>query len=105
MIVLAIDTSGRQGSVALARGDGASVEVLEAAPLSGGTYSAQLMPQVASLLARQHLQKADIGAFAVVSGPGSFTGLRVGLSAVKGLAEILGRPIAAVSMLEAIAAQ
>src|SRR5207249_11566288 len=45
----------------------------------------------------------DIGAFAVVSGPGSFTGLRVGLAAVKALAEILQKPIAAVSLLEAVA--
>jgi tRNA threonylcarbamoyladenosine biosynthesis protein TsaB len=49
------------------------------------------------------LSKRDIDGFAVVSGPGSFTGLRVGLAAIKALAEVLQKPIAAVSLLEAIA--
>ena len=49
------------------------------------------------------LGKADIGAFIVVSGPGSFTGLRVGLAAIKALAEILRKPIVAVSLLEVVA--
>lgn len=48
--------------------------------------------------------KADIAAFAATSGPGSFTGLRVGLAAIKALAEVLDRPIATVSLLEALAA-
>jgi len=105
MLILSLDTSGRQGSMALARGGAGACEVLELAPLAGGTYSARLIPELAALLARRHLQKTDLEGFAVVSGPGSFTGLRVGLAAVKGLAEVLRRPIAAVSMLEAIAAQ
>jgi tRNA threonylcarbamoyladenosine biosynthesis protein TsaB len=69
--------------------------------LSGGTYSAQLMPQLAAMLARHDLHKHKIDAFAAASGPGSFTGLRVGLSTVKALAEALGKPIVAVSLLEA----
>jgi tRNA threonylcarbamoyladenosine biosynthesis protein TsaB len=104
MLILAIDTSGKQGSIALARGDAQSCNVLEEVALAGGTYSAQLIPQLAALLARHGLDKRAIDAFAVASGPGSFTGLRVGLSAAKGLAEVLHKPIAAVSMLEAIAA-
>ena len=105
MILLVTDTSGKNGSVALARaGEGSDlVELIEEAPLSGGTFSAQLVPQVAALLARHGLSKSDVGAFVVVSGPGSFTGLRVGLAAVKGLAEILQKPIVAVSLLEAVA--
>jgi tRNA threonylcarbamoyladenosine biosynthesis protein TsaB len=109
MVLLAIDTSGKDGSIALARvrdGAGAapdSVEILEVIPLEGGTFSAQLVPQIAALLKKHGLTKDDIGAFAVASGPGSFTGLRVGLAAVKGLAEILRKPIAAVSRLEAVA--
>jgi tRNA threonylcarbamoyladenosine biosynthesis protein TsaB len=109
MILLAVDTSGRDGSIALARvhekpRDAADkLEILDVVPLEGGTFSAQLVPQVAALLIRHQLNKEDISAFAVASGPGSFTGLRVGLAAVKGLAEILARPIAAISRLEAVA--
>jgi tRNA threonylcarbamoyladenosine biosynthesis protein TsaB len=105
MILLAIDTSGKQGSIALARGGQRSaadddLEVIETVPLVGGTFSAQLVPQISELLSRHGFTKHDIGAFAVVSGPGSFTGLRIGLAVVKALAEVLKKPIAAVSLLE-----
>jgi tRNA threonylcarbamoyladenosine biosynthesis protein TsaB len=104
MLLLAIDTSGRLGSIALARGhEDGSCDVIEAVPLAGGTFSAQLVPQVAAFLSKHGFTKCDIDAFAVVSGPGSFTGLRVGLAAIKALAEILGKPIAAVSLLEVLA--
>jgi tRNA threonylcarbamoyladenosine biosynthesis protein TsaB len=104
MLLLATDTSGRQGSIALARGaENGACEVIEVVPLSGGTFSAQLVPQIASLLGKHGLTKNDIGGFVVASGPGSFTGLRVGLAAIKALAEIFGKPIAAVSVLEAMA--
>ncbi|SRR5258708_336058 len=113
MLLLATDTSGRHGSIALARAEEGSraggaieipdVEILEVVALSGGTFSAQLVPQVAATLAKHGFSKNDIGGFAVASGPGSFTGLRVGLAAIKGLAEILGKPIATVSTLEAVA--
>jgi tRNA threonylcarbamoyladenosine biosynthesis protein TsaB len=103
MHLLGIDTSGKQGSVALARGDADSFEVLAVAPIAGGTFSAQLVPQIASMLNQHKLSKKDIGGIAAASGPGSFTGLRVGLAAVKGLAEILKVPIATVSVLEAMA--
>jgi tRNA threonylcarbamoyladenosine biosynthesis protein TsaB len=106
MLLLAIDTSGKQGSIALARaaevsGDGDDFEVIEIAPLVGGTFSAELIPQVSDLLSSNGHTKNDISAFAVASGPGSFTGLRIGLAAVKALAEVLDKPIAAVSLLEA----
>jgi tRNA threonylcarbamoyladenosine biosynthesis protein TsaB len=105
MLLLAIDTSGRQGSIALARAADRSaedgLELLEVVPLTGGTFSAQLIPQISELLSKRGFTKHEIDAFAVASGPGSFTGLRVGLSAVKALAEVLGKPIAAVSLLEA----
>ena len=103
MILLATDTSGKEGSLALARGDGNSLEILEIVALQGGNFSAQLVPQIAELLTKHGLTHRDIGAFAVATGPGSFTGLRVGLAAVKGLAEALDKPIAAVSRLEAVA--
>jgi tRNA threonylcarbamoyladenosine biosynthesis protein TsaB len=104
MLILATDTSGKYGSVALARGNAdGSCEVIEVVPLTGGTFSAQLVPQIAALLAKHGFHKEDIGAFAVASGPGSFTGLRVGLAAIKALGEALQKPIAVVSLLEAIA--
>lgn len=103
MLICAIDTSGREGSLALAEGDERSFEVLHFAPIAGGTYSAQLIPALAAALTRTRKQKSDIGLFAVASGPGSFTGLRVGLSTVKALAEVLHVPVVAISVLEAIA--
>lgn len=108
MLILAIDTSGKNGSIALARagdnsGDDRDIEVLETVPLTGGTFSAQLIPQISALLAAQEFDKFAIGAFAVASGPGSFTGLRVGLAAVQALAETLEKPIAPVSLLEVCA--
>jgi tRNA threonylcarbamoyladenosine biosynthesis protein TsaB len=104
MLLLAVDTSGKHGSIALAQcGPDENCCVLELVALEGGTFSAQLVPQVAALLAKHSFRKHDIGGFAVVSGPGSFTGLRIGLAAVKGLAEVLAKPIAAVSLLQAIA--
>ena len=107
MIVLAIDTAGVNGSVALCEcGAGAlarDLEILELVPLAGRTYSEQLMPQISALLARHKLGKRAIDAYAAATGPGSFTGLRVGLSTVKALAEITHKPIAAVSLLEALA--
>jgi tRNA threonylcarbamoyladenosine biosynthesis protein TsaB len=105
MLLLAIDTSGKTGNLALtqvAKGK-PSVDIIEAVPLAGGAFSAQLVPQIAALLARHGHTKSDLAAFAAVSGPGSFTGLRVGLAAIKALAEIFQKPIAAISSLEAVA--
>src|SRR5579862_5533563 len=104
MLLLVTDTSGRNGTVALAHAaESGVVDVLEVVPLAGGMFSAQLVPQIAALLQNHGFTKNDIGAFIVVSGPGSFTGLRVGLAAIKALAEILHKPIVPVSLLEVIA--
>ncbi len=103
MYVLAVDTSGRQGSVALCRGDAKSFETLGLCTLEGGTYSARLVPSIAELLEQANLTKSQLDGLVVVDGPGSFTGLRVGLSTVKALCEALRKPLAAVSMLEALA--
>jgi len=105
MLLLVVDTSGKHGSLALARvSPGRSeVEIVEAVPLAGGTFSAQLVPQISALLAKHGYTKSDLAGFAVVSGPGSFTGLRVGLAAIEALGEVLDKPIAAVSLLEAVA--
>jgi len=103
MLLIAIDTSGRNGSIALCRGDENSFTALEMMPLEGGTYSARLMPAIAEILANQQLTKEQVDGFVIVSGPGSLTGLRVGLATVKGLCEVLRKPLVAVSMLEALA--
>ncbi|MGH9530060.1 MAG: tRNA (adenosine(37)-N6)-threonylcarbamoyltransferase complex dimerization subunit type 1 TsaB, partial [Terriglobales bacterium] len=104
MLLLATDTSGKAGSIALARGEtDGTCELLESISLDGGAFSAQLVPQIATLLSRDGCSKKDIDGFTVVSGPGSFTGLRVGLAAIKAFAEVLAKPIAAVSLLEAVA--
>jgi len=108
MLLLVTDTSGKQGRVALARAaernrNNVNVQVIEEAALAGGMFSAQLVPQIAALLDKHRLRKTDIDAFIVISGPGSFTGLRVGLAAIKALAEILKKPIVAVSLLEVVA--
>ncbi len=103
MLILAIDTSWKQGSVALGRGDARSFELVEMAPVAGGTFSAQLIPEISALLAKHKIGKEEIDGFGAASGPGSFTGLRVGLAAIKALAEVLRKPIAAVSVIEALA--
>ena len=107
MLLLITDTSGRNGIVAVARalqaGKQDQIQILESVPLAGGTFSAQLVPQIAALLEKHDLSKSQIDAFVVVSGPGSFTGLRVGLAAIKALAEILQKPIVPVSFLEVVA--
>ena len=103
MHILAIDTSGRHGSLALCRGDATSFETLSLSELEGGTYSARLVPTISDILQQHNIMLAELDGFVIVSGPGSFTGLRVGLATVKGLCEIVHKPLATVSMLEAIA--
>ncbi len=68
-------------------------------------FSSKLFRYVQSILMNVGLRLPDIDVFAVTAGPGSFTGLRVGLTAVKAWSEVYGKPIASVSGLEAIAAQ
>ena len=102
MLILAIDTSTRSGSLAVLRGE---------TPLGVTTshgqepFSSSLFHDLSSLLQNLMLDLQQIDLFAVAAGPGSFTGLRVGLTAVKAWAEVLHKPIAAVGTLEAIAAQ
>jgi tRNA threonylcarbamoyladenosine biosynthesis protein TsaB len=103
VLILGIDTSGRQGSVALLRVQDGQLLTLELELLAGGQYSEALVPTIAGLLLRHSLEKSAIGLIAVASGPGSFTGLRVAIATVKGLAEAFATPVAAVSVLEAIA--
>jgi tRNA threonylcarbamoyladenosine biosynthesis protein TsaB len=102
MLILAVDTSTRTGSAAILR-DG---EVLaEVSGYEETPYSNRLFRDIALLQDMANFRMKQVDVFAVSAGPGSFTGLRVGLTAVKAWAEVHGKPIAAVSGLEAIAAE
>lgn len=99
-LILALDTTSEAGSVALVR-DACVLE--EAALESPDGFAHVLFQEIDSLLARHGVAIGDVDVFASASGPGSFTGVRVGLTAVKGLAEAAGKRAAAVSNLRAIA--
>jgi tRNA threonylcarbamoyladenosine biosynthesis protein TsaB len=101
MLILAVDTSTRTGSLALLRDGGV---LGQATVSSDDPYSNGFSPGVDSLLRESGVSLSQLDLFAVSAGPGSFTGLRIGLTAVKAWAEVFARPIAAVSALEAIAA-
>jgi tRNA threonylcarbamoyladenosine biosynthesis protein TsaB len=89
--------------VALGRLSGRSVEVLAQVELEGRSYSATLVTAVSDLLRCAGGELKTLHAIVAVNGPGSFTGVRVGLSAVKGLAEAARIPVVAVSRLEVLA--
>jgi tRNA threonylcarbamoyladenosine biosynthesis protein TsaB len=101
--LLAIDTCGPSGSVALGRLAGRDLEILGETELAGRTYSATLVSAVADLLSSAGVPLADLGGIVVTNGPGSFTGVRVGLSAVKGLAESAQIPVVPLSRLLVLA--
>jgi tRNA threonylcarbamoyladenosine biosynthesis protein TsaB len=103
MILFTIDTSGKNGTIAIARREERRIRLLGSESLNGGQYSAELIPKFAAMLERLALSKTEVDAIAVVAGPGSFTGLRVGLAAAKGLAEVLAKPLTAISALELVA--
>jgi tRNA threonylcarbamoyladenosine biosynthesis protein TsaB len=99
-LILAIDTTGPQGSIALASGD----RLLQEMPLHAPDgYSEILFGAIGALLARNAVTIEEIVLFAAASGPGTFTGVRVGLACIKGLAEATARAVCAVSNLEALA--
>ncbi len=99
-MILALDTTGAHGSIALARSDGL-VDQMELHAPDG--YSHVLFGYVEELLRRNRVRLADVDCFAAASGPGSFTGVRVGLACVKGLAEAMSKPAVGISNLLAIA--
>jgi tRNA threonylcarbamoyladenosine biosynthesis protein TsaB len=102
MLILAIDTSTRMGSAAILR----DTEVLaEVSGYEETPYSSRLFRDVDVLRDRAKFRLDQVDVFAVASGPGSFTGLRVGLTAAKAWAEVHNKPIAAVSGLHAIATE
>jgi tRNA threonylcarbamoyladenosine biosynthesis protein TsaB len=99
--LLAVDTTSASGSIALTDAGSVIEEVALEAPSEG--FAHILFDEIARLLGRHGLGFGDIDCFASAAGPGSFTGVRVGLTAVKGLAEANQRGVVAVSNLEALA--
>jgi tRNA threonylcarbamoyladenosine biosynthesis protein TsaB len=102
-MLLSLDTCGNTASVALGVADQNEVRIAATAELAVRTYSARLIPEIASLLESKFATLRDVEAIVVVKGPGSFTGIRVGLSTAKGLAEGAGIPVIAVSRLALLA--
>jgi len=100
-IVLAIDASHQRGSVAVCRGEEVLAELLFDA---SDTHSATLLPGVDACLASAKIALGDVGLFAVVSGPGSFTGLRIALATVKAFAAARRAPVAPVESCAVLAA-
>jgi tRNA threonylcarbamoyladenosine biosynthesis protein TsaB len=103
--LLAFDTCGPTGTVALGHLNGTSVEILAQVELEGRSYSSTLVAAVGELLTQCNVTLRDVSAIVAVNGPGSFTGVRVGLAAIKGLAEPFQIPVVAVSRLEVLAAK
>jgi tRNA threonylcarbamoyladenosine biosynthesis protein TsaB len=102
VLTLALDTSSAAGSLAVLRDERVIGTV---STWTNEIYSSRMFRHLEFLLEELSLGLRDFDLFAVAAGPGSFTGLRVGLAAAKGWAEVYRKPIAAVSALEAIAAQ
>ena len=103
MRILLIHTAGGEGSVALAD-TGLTQAIVATEALPGRTSSERLVPAVRRLMEARGWRLKELAAVVVVHGPGSFTGVRVGLSAAKGLSEAGGVPLIAVSRLALLAA-
>ena len=100
MLMLAFESSARPASVALVK-DGRLIS--QYSQCSALTHSRTLLPMAEDLLKNAELSIADVDLFAVAHGPGSFTGVRIGVSTVKGLAWASNKPCVGVSTLEAMA--
>jgi tRNA threonylcarbamoyladenosine biosynthesis protein TsaB len=100
MLILAVDTTTSHGSVALLENSDLMIEVNSSSSL---THSERLLPAIDLILGQRGLTFEDVGAFAVAVGPGSFTGIRIGLSTIKSFALASDIPIAPISTLEALA--
>src|SRR5579875_3021412 len=103
MRVLGMDTCGVEGSVALAEVEGQQLRLREQRQLAGRSCAEMLMPAIRALLETQGLAVKDLNAIVVVRGPGSFTGVRVGLSTAKGLAQAAALPVIGLSRLQVMA--
>ncbi|HET9526253.1 MAG TPA: tRNA (adenosine(37)-N6)-threonylcarbamoyltransferase complex dimerization subunit type 1 TsaB [Pyrinomonadaceae bacterium] len=99
-LILSVETATLAGSVAIARGD----EILGVVSGDAGvSHSNTLLGDIDQLLTQTQLALREIDLFAVATGPGSFTGLRIGIATIKALSATLDRPVAGVPTLEAVA--
>jgi tRNA threonylcarbamoyladenosine biosynthesis protein TsaB len=102
VLILALDTTTRGGSVAVADDDRVLVVL---AGDESRTHAERLPGEIAAALDRAGIAPEQLDLLAVAAGPGGFTGLRIGLAAMQGLAMTLNKPVAGVSTLDALAAQ
>jgi tRNA threonylcarbamoyladenosine biosynthesis protein TsaB len=102
-MLLSFNTCGSTATVALGVVDADKVKIVATVELAARTYSALLIPEIAALLEKQKATLHDVEAIVVVNGPGSFTGIRVGVSTAKGLSEGAGIPLIAISRLALLA--
>ena len=104
MLVLAIDTAGPDCAVALARGDASAATILaQSSERIGRGHAERLMPLIEATLAEAGVGFSDVDRIAVTTGPGSFTGVRIGVAAARGLALALDIPAVGVGSLQALA--
>src|SRR5271155_237945 len=102
-MLLGIDTCSVAGTIALARWSDGAVSLVAQTELAGRTYASEFVPQVRQLLEAQDSDPEDLKVIVVVNGPGSFTGVRIGVCSAKAIAEALGIPLLAVSRLAVLA--
>jgi tRNA threonylcarbamoyladenosine biosynthesis protein TsaB len=100
MLTLCLDTSAKGASVALYRSNALIADLWT---LSANTHSEHLMTMIDTVMKSSEATISDLGAIVVTNGPGSYTGLRIGLSTAKALAQPFGLPIYPVSTLDALA--
>ncbi len=102
MILVGIDTCGGTGTLAVARLVAGELQLAAAAELPGRSTAAMLVPELGRMLEEAGIALAEVHALVAVDGPGSFTGIRIGLATAKALAEVLGVPLFAISRLEVL---
>jgi tRNA threonylcarbamoyladenosine biosynthesis protein TsaB len=102
-LLLGVDTCGASGSIALGRVRSGQVEVIGEMEIAGREYAVRLVEGIADLLASAGVSVGELAGMVAVAGPGSFTGIRIGLAAVKAIAESAELPVVTLSRLGLLA--
>lgn len=103
MKILAVDTASKTASVCLAESDGKSVKLIAEHTAVPRSHAQSLLGMIRSVIETSDNTPEDVDVYAAVTGPGSFTGIRIGVSTIKGFALADGKPCVGVSSLEALA--